>query len=158
LTEEDRVDSQERRLQEAELARLNRVKQVSRKPADALGPELLTFFKQSVEKRHAKFGKIADAWTTLVPVTLVEHCALESFARGTLAVVVDSSSHLYELKQLLLAGLERQLLLACGSAGLKKVALKRGSWYDDGPAAGGGPRRRGNDDVPDGGDARKIRF
>jgi hypothetical protein len=47
-----------------------------------------------------------------------------------LTVVVDSASYLYELKQLLLAGLERQLLLACKSAGLRKIVLRRGKWYD----------------------------
>ena len=49
---------------------------------------------------------------------------------GTLTVVVDSASHLYELKQLLLAGLERQLLLACSASGLRKVVLRRGRWYE----------------------------
>ena len=43
---------------------------------------------------------------------------------------MDSSSHLYELKQLLLAGLQQQLLLACKPAGLRKVMLKPGRWYD----------------------------
>jgi len=125
------------RLQDAELTRLSRVKQRAPYEADALGPELISFFKVSVEKRNAKFGKIADAWARLVPHVLAEHSALESFSRGTLAVVVDSSSHLYELKQLLLAGLERQLLLACSAAGLKKITLKRGSWYEE----AGGERR-----------------
>jgi len=50
--------------------------------------------------------------------------------RGTLMVLVDSSSHLYELKQLLLAGLDQQLLLACKSTGLRKISLKAGRWYD----------------------------
>jgi hypothetical protein len=40
-----------------------------------------------------------------VPELLNDHCALESFSRGTLVVIVDSSSHLYQLKTLLLAGL-----------------------------------------------------
>ena len=54
---------------------------------------------------------------------------------GTLTVVVDSASHLYELKQLLLAGLQQQLMIACGASGLRKVALRRGRWYDgDDPA------------------------
>jgi hypothetical protein len=57
------------------------------------------------------------------------HCALESLNRGTLTVIVDSASHLYELKQLLLAGLQDQLLLACRSTGLRKVALRPGQWY-----------------------------
>jgi hypothetical protein len=113
-----------------ELARLHKFK--SRKPPlpDAIGPELISFFKQNVEKRQGKFGKIADVWNTLVPPTLLNHCALESFTRGSLTVLVDSSSHLYELKQLLLAGLQQQLLIACKGAGLKKISLKIGRWYD----------------------------
>jgi hypothetical protein len=44
--------------------------------------------------------------------------------------MVDSSSHLYELKQLLLAGLEEQLLFACKSAALRKITLRPGRWYE----------------------------
>ena len=126
------MDFLERRLQDAALARLDRAKRRPAPLTPAMGPELLQFFKVSVERRNAKFGKIADAWARLVPVTLAERCALESFSRGTLSVLVDSSGHLYELKQLLLAGLEKQILLACAQAGLKKIALKRGRWYEEG--------------------------
>ena len=136
------MDSFARRKDDAELARLARVKRQDAPPAAALGPELLSFFKVSVEKRNAKFGKIADAWAALVPQTLAERCALESFFRGTLCVLCDSSGHLYELKQLLLAGIQQQLLLACKAAGLKKITLKPGRWYEGGGA----------------GDDRKIRF
>jgi hypothetical protein len=122
---------EDRKLQ-ADLARMARVKHQPAPMAAAFGPELLQFFKISVEKRNAKFSKIADAWAKLIPQTLADHTALESFSRGTLCVLCDSSSHLFELKQLLLAGLEKQLTLACGAAGLKKVTLKRGRWYDDG--------------------------
>ena len=63
---------------------------------------------------------------------------------GSGAVLADDQdSHykdLYELKQLLLAGLEQQLLLACKAAGLRKITLKSGRWYD------------GTDD------ARRVRF
>ena len=65
----------------------------------------------------------------LVPEKLAEHCALESLHRGALVVMVDSASHLYELKQMMLGGLENQLKLACSSAGLRKVTLKPGRWY-----------------------------
>jgi hypothetical protein len=125
------MDPLAQRVKEAELARLARVKRREPAPIPQLGPDLVSFFKVSVEKRNAKFGKIADAWAQLVPQTLADRCALESFHRGTLSVLVDSAGHLYELKQLLLAGLEKQLLLACGAAGLKKVSLKRGTWYDN---------------------------
>ena len=120
----------EARLADAELRRLAQVKRRPTPVTPALGPELVNFFKNSVQKRHTKLGKIGECWARLVPELLNEHCALESFSRGTLVVIVDSSSHLYELKQLLLAGLERQLVVACGSTGLKKVNLKPGRWYE----------------------------
>ena len=121
----------------AELERLQRVKQTSAPTHHHLGPALLTFFKTSIDKRQTKLSTISDCWSRLIPETLLEHCSLESFHAGTLKVIVDSSSHLYELKQLLLAGLEQQILLACKSAGLKKIVLKRGRWYD-----GDTPRER----------------
>jgi len=113
-----------------QLQRLQKVKQSGPPPVDKLGGEMVTFFKQCVAKRQTNLGKIAEAWGMLVPATLSEHCSLESLSRGTLTVIVDSSSHLYELKQLLLAGIQQQLLLACKSAGLKKIALKSGRWYE----------------------------
>jgi Dna[CI] antecedent, DciA len=112
------------------LPRLARVKTLAPNVPDALGPALISFFKTSVQKRQTKLEKIADCWSTLVPELLNEHCALEGFNKGTLTVLVDPASHLYELKQLLLAGLEKQLLTACGAAGLRKISLKRGRWYD----------------------------
>lgn len=113
-----------------ELARLQHFKQSSAAPAPRLGDEMVAFFKQSVARRQTKFGKIAECWGQLVPQTLLDHCALESFSKGQLGVIVDSAAHLYELKQLLLSGLEAQLKLACRSAGLRKITLKRGRWYD----------------------------
>jgi hypothetical protein len=112
------------------LPRLARVKAAPPEVPDALGPQLVAFFKTSVQKRQTKLEKLADCWSQLVPELLNEHCALEGFSRGALTVLVDSASHLYELKQLLLAGLEKQLLTACAGAGLKKVVLRRGRWYD----------------------------
>ncbi len=117
------------RLQQAELARVHRAKVRAPVAADPLGPALVGFFKQSVAKRQTKLCQIAAHWAVLVPPTLDAHCALESLHRGSLTVLVDSSSHLYELKQLLLAGLADQLLLACKAAGLRKVTLKPGRWY-----------------------------
>lgn len=115
---------------DTELARLQRVKQSRPHTHAPLGPEMVSFFKQSVAKRHTQLARIAECWSALVPETLNDHCALESLSRGSLTVVVDSASHLYELKQLLLAGLQQQLLLACKSAGLRKITLKPGRWYD----------------------------
>lgn len=120
---------------ERTLTRLWKVKQSAPKETAALGPEMLSFFKNSVQKRQGKMSAIAECWQQLVPGILCEHSSLESFHAGTLKVIVDSSSHLYELKQLLLSGLEKQLLLACKASGLRKITLKPGRWYDgsDGP-------------------------
>jgi hypothetical protein len=120
--------------EEARYARLSRVKSAPPASADPLGPELVQFFKQSVQKRQTKMARIAECWGQLVPEMFNEHCALESFSRGTLTLLVDTASHLYELKQLLLAGLQQQLLLACKSAGLRKITLKPGRWYEGGAA------------------------
>jgi hypothetical protein len=114
----------------AELKRLQQHKQSAPQDMPHLGPEMLSFFRQSVQKRQSKLAAISDAWSHLVPAMLCNHCALESFTRGTLTVLVDSSSHLYELKQLLLAGLQDQLLIACRSPGLRKITLRHGRWYD----------------------------
>jgi Dna[CI] antecedent, DciA len=113
-----------------ELARLTRNKTAAPVQADELGAEMIRIFKESITKRQTKFANIADAWNVLVPPLLSEHCSMESLSKGQLTVLVDSASHLYELKQLLLAGLEKQLLLACKSAGLRKISLKRGRWYN----------------------------
>jgi hypothetical protein len=119
---------------------LNQIRQLhqhkSQKPpaANPLGPEMVQFFKQSVAKRQTRLTKIAECWSHLVPPLLCDHCALESYSRGTLTVIVDSSSHLYELKQVLLAGLEQQLLFACKSSALRKIVLRPGRWYDANPA------------------------
>ena len=115
---------------DVELRRLHRVKQAAPAPTPALGPALIDFFKHAVDKRQTKFATIAGCWEKLIPSTLLEHCALESFHAGTLKVIVDSSSHLYEMKQLLLSGLQDQILLACKSTGLRRVTLKLGRWYE----------------------------
>lgn len=130
----------EGRRQEAELKRLARVKQSHSSAGSLLGPEMVGFFQQSVQKRQTKLSQIAASWEQLVPATLADHSSLESLSRGTLTVLVDSASHLYELKQLLLAGLQQQLFLACKGAGLKKINLKPGRWYEETEQAGRKPR------------------
>ena len=115
---------------DSQLRRLVAAKGAPAVAGEKLGAQVVQFFKQSVDKRQRKFGKIAQCWAQLVPEKLAEHCALESLHRGQLTVIVDSSSHLYELKQMLLEGLEKQLILGCPSGNLRKVMLKAGRWYE----------------------------
>ena len=111
-----------------DLRRLHRVKQIARPEPAMLGEGAVAFFKQTV-KRQGGTDRVAGAWEALVPASLNAHCALDGLRRGTLTVLVDGSSFHYELTQLMLAGLEDQLLLACKAAGLRKVVLRRGRWY-----------------------------
>ena len=123
-------------MSDRELIRLHRVKQLVRPQPSPVGDGALAFFKQSVRKQ-GNLQKVAGAWEALVPPSLNAHCALDGLTRGVLTVLVDGSSFHYELTQLMLAGLEDQLLLACKAAGLRRVALKRGRWY----TGEGGDRR-----------------
>jgi hypothetical protein len=111
------------------LHRLTHYKSVARPAAPSVGGEMLDFYR-SVQKRQPKLANLSRAWQQLVPQMFHHHTCLESFVKGTLTVLVDSSPHLFELRQLLASGLEKQLTVACKTAGLKKVALKPGTWYD----------------------------
>ena len=91
-----------------------------------LGEEMISFFKHTVQQRQTKLAKIAQCWIGLVPEPLNDHCALHGLHRGTLTVLVDSAPHLFELKQLLLAGLQDQIFMACKSSGMRKIALRPG--------------------------------
>jgi hypothetical protein len=118
-----------------EITRLARVKSHQPPAATALGEQMIDFFKQSVVRRQTKLAAIAQSWLELVPPMLCDHCALDGYTRGALTVMVDSASHLYELRQLLLAGLQDQLFLACKNTGLRKITLRPGRWYHGDGAA-----------------------
>ncbi len=113
------------------LRRLDGWKRTEAPAGDLLGETMIQLYHRQVEKRQTKLAVIADVWCRVIPEPMLARCALESYYRGRLTVIVDSAPHLYELKQLLLAGLEAQLLFACRGAGLRRIALKRGRWYDD---------------------------
>jgi Dna[CI] antecedent, DciA len=108
------------------LTRIQRAKQLPAVAQSTLGEEMIGFFEQTVRQRQTKLSRIAAVWVALVPESLSDHCALHGLNRGTLTVRVDSASHLFELNQLLLAGLQNQLLLACRSSGLRKITLRPG--------------------------------
>jgi hypothetical protein len=128
-------EAQGRYAEETELRRLAQFKFAAPADLGTIGASLVEFFKGSVQKRQAKLGKLGAAMALMVPEPLLGHCCVESFNRGTLTILCDSSSHLYDLKSLLLAGLEKQLLAACKSAGLSRVVVKPGRWYEgEGPA------------------------
>jgi len=116
----------------AHLRRLDGYKRAADRPVgEALGEAMLELYHRQVEKRQTRLAALADAWCRVIPEPLLERCALEGFHRGRLTVIVDSAPHLFQLKQLMLAGLESQLLAACRRAGLRKLVLQPGTWRDD---------------------------
>lgn len=121
-------DAKSRVEQDAKFVRMSQCKSVPARETPLIGESLVRFYKGTVQ-RTRKFAGIAEVWETLLPPQLNEHCCLESFRAGTLVVLVDSSAHLYQLKQLLLAGLQKQLISLCRAQGLKKINLRPGRWY-----------------------------
>lgn len=115
--------------EEARFVRMTKAKAPTARPMANLGASLVNFYKANVE-RTRKFAGIGQAWETLLPPEMLEHCCLQSYRAGTLTVLVDSSPHLYRLKQLLLAGLDKELRDLCRTHGLKKITIRPGRWYD----------------------------
>ncbi len=116
---------------ESLLRRLDAAKRRSHTVGSALGESVAALFHGQVEKRQTQVGRAAEAWANTVPESLQARTCVESLVRGRLTIVVDSAPHLFQLRQLMLAGLEAQVLAACRGCGVRKLALKRGRWYDD---------------------------
>lgn len=122
------ADPRSRVEQDAKFVRMSQCKTTPARETPLIGESLVKFYKGTVQ-RTRKFAGIGEVWETLLPPELNEHCCLDSFRAGTLVVLVDSSSHLYQLKQLLLGGLQKKLLELCRPQGLKKINLRPGRWY-----------------------------
>jgi hypothetical protein len=115
----------------ANLRRLDAAKRDGSVTGSSLGEAVALLFHQQVDKRHTKIGVVAEVWSRVVPDSLQEHACIESLSRGRLTVLVDTAAHLYQLRQLMLAGLEKQILVGARGSGVRRIALKRGRWYDD---------------------------
>lgn len=122
-------DPRERLEREAAFVRLSRAKSCPAEHTPQIGESLVQFYKGAIQ-RTRKFAGIAHVWETLVSPELLQHTCLESFRGGTLVILVDSSAHLYRLKQLLLQDLQKQMLALCRAQGLRKIALRPGRWYE----------------------------
>ncbi len=85
---------------------------LQRQPHDSIshlaGP-MAVLMKHKLGKKVRQIGKLAGIWDDIIPPTIREHTALDSFNRGVLTVLVDSSSHRYQLNTLLAAGLQKEI-------------------------------------------------
>jgi hypothetical protein len=85
---------------------------LQRQPEDRIshlaGP-MAVLMKHKLGKKVHQLSKLAVVWDEVLPATIREHTALDSFRRGVLTVLVDSSSHRYQLQTLLAAGLMKEI-------------------------------------------------
>ena len=98
-------------------------------PGCPLGGPVNTFMKRIVQPRRRRLSLLGRAWIDLLPPELVEHSCLESLRGGRLKILVDSSSHLYELNLLVKEGLLDELRERCPSVPLSEIRLVHGLWY-----------------------------
>ena len=74
-----------------------------------LAAPMAILMKHKLGKKVRQLSKLAGVWDDVLPGTIRNHTALESFQRGVLTVLVDSSSHRYQLQTLLAAGLLKEI-------------------------------------------------
>ena len=92
-----------------------------------VGHPLTILMEHKLKKRVRQLSKLAGAWDEVIPEAIRDHTALESFQRGVLTVIVDSSAHRFQLKTLLAAGLVKELR-ARFSGALDRVRLVPGQF------------------------------
>jgi hypothetical protein len=92
-----------------------------------LAQPLGMLMKHTLGKRVRQIGKMAEIWDEVVPDGILEHTALESLNRGVLTVMVDSSSHRFQLETLLRGGLQR-LIQDRFPGSLNKIRLVPGQF------------------------------
>ena len=92
-----------------------------------LAAPMAVLMKHKIGKKVRQLGKLAAVWDDILPATIREHTALDSFQRGVLTVLVDSSSHRYQLQTLLTAGLMKEIRTRF-SGPLDKIRLVPGQF------------------------------
>jgi len=92
-----------------------------------LAQPLAALMKYTLGKRVRQLSQLAEVWDEVIPESIADHTALESFRRGVLTVVVDSAPHRFQLQTLLRGGLT-DMLRERFSGALQKVRLVPGQF------------------------------
>lgn len=93
-----------------------------------LSMSLSLLMKRKLAKRVRQLSKLATLWDQLLPQSIRDHTALDSLQDGVLTVVVDSSSHRFQLQTLLNGGLQREIQSKLPTA-LNRIKLVPGQFY-----------------------------
>ena len=86
------------------------------------------FMRRKVIPRQKKLARLGQAWQDLLPEELLEHTCLENLRHGTLRVLVDNASSVFELNQMK-EELLRQLQYLCPRVAPAEIRFVRGFWY-----------------------------
>lgn len=108
-----------------ELARLSANKKRDPIEYPSIGHEMGLLLKKFHRQRN-HLGELADIWQQFMPEKECGWCKLAAFVNGVLTVQVPSGGHLYEVRQVLQCGVEKQILDAAKATGLRRIVLKCG--------------------------------
>jgi hypothetical protein len=89
---------------------------------ERLGDIVNKVLKEKVSPKQAKFSRLVNCWSEILPSELVEHCCIEDISAGQLVVRVDAPSYKYEL-QLCREEVVQQLNNKCSSARIEKIKI-----------------------------------
>ena len=101
-----------------------------RQPHDrivTLSQPLAILMKRELARKARQLGKLATIWDEVIPEEIASHTALESLSGGVLTVLVDSSSHRFQLDVLLRGGLLREIRSRFDGA-LNRIKLQPGQF------------------------------
>ena len=85
-----------------------------------LGQVARQLMDERISPLQARFSKIAELWSRLLPAELDGHCEIVDISGGQLTVQADSPSYVYEL-QLCSSELLEELQRQCPRARLVKI-------------------------------------
>ncbi len=78
---------------------------------------------EQILPRQAKFSRVAEVWSQLLPAQLARHCEIADLSSGQLDVQVDSPSYMYEL-QLCSPELLKELQRQCPKVRLTRIKFR----------------------------------
>ena len=84
--------------------------------------DLASGFIERLSRVSDRYDSLAQAWEGLLPESLRTHCRIAGVANGSLKVVADGSSYMFEL-QLCKAVLLRELQRFCPAAKVRRIEV-----------------------------------
>jgi hypothetical protein len=84
--------------------------------------DLVSTFVQRLAPAEGRYDSVAQALAGLLPASLDAHCRVGSLSNGSLKLLADGSSYLFEL-QLCKAVLLRELQRLCPGAKVRRIEV-----------------------------------